>query len=148
MKKMIKRNPLYHFGLRRSNHMAKKWIQKVTIEYLAGFFDGEGTIAAMRNGWKVSVGVCNTYKPVLEIFKARFGGKIDTVKSLNGNHFKSNKVRYHWRIQTKHGMTFCLKTLLPYLQEKQERALVGLAILELIGDGYGKKQLNLSIEKI
>ena len=60
-----------------------KWINN---EYLAGFFDGEGSIAVNRQGWKIVISITNTYLPILKEFQKRFGGQIDLVKSLNKNH--------------------------------------------------------------
>ena len=111
-----------------------KWINN---EYLAGFFDGEGSIAVNRQGWKIVISITNTYLPILKEFQKRFGGQIDLVKSLNKNHFKSNKKRWHWRIQTKDKMTKFLEVLFPFLVEKQKRAIIGLKILAKMSSGRG-----------
>jgi LAGLIDADG DNA endonuclease family protein len=48
----------------------------VDAKYLAGFFDGEGSVCITENSGSLTVGVHlpNNYKPVLDQVKSQFGG--------------------------------------------------------------------------
>lgn len=51
----------------------------ISIEYLAGFMDGEGWIGLIKhhqkNCYHVEVSVCNTNKQIIEMIHESFGGK-------------------------------------------------------------------------
>lgn len=118
----------------------------MTNEYLAGFFDGEGSIGMYWNSgspdpryksghksgcWIRSVSVVNTYRPILETFQDRFGGTI-------GQIVKDEKYKpcFQWSIRSKFGIRSCLETLKPYLIEKREQAILMLLECTDRGDSY------------
>jgi hypothetical protein len=99
-------------------------LKPTDLAYLAGFFDGEGSIGI--TGGSLSVRVVNTYRPILERFQALFGGTI----------------RMHRKGDDKARLTWCwvcygetaasaLKALLPLLVEKGSQAYLGLHYREL-----------------
>lgn len=104
----------------------------MTWEYMAGFFDGEGSIGLYLNqgssdpryksghkspSWIRSVSVVNTYMPILLLFKQFFGGRINRI-------VKDPKYKpcYQWQVSNKPQVLKVLTTLLPYLQEKRSQA--------------------------
>ena len=125
----------------------------MTIEYLAGFFDGEGSIgiywsngssdtrykSGHKNGsWIRSVSVVNTYRPILETFQSHFGGRI-------GQIIKDPKYKpcFQWQIGSKFGIKTCLDELKPHLIEKREQAkLMLLACEGLMNEEDAAKQLK------
>lgn len=89
------------------------------LSYLAGFFDGEGSIGIA--GGSLCARVVNTNYPVLERFVHAFGGNI-------GLHFagdERSRPRWVWRA---YGDTAAaaLTALLPLLHEKAPQAYLGL----------------------
>ncbi len=99
-------------------------------EYFAGLFDGEGSISANRQGWKVCISMTNTYREVLELLQLRFGGKVKKVKWKNSNHFKEIKDRWYWRTQKASEMKGFLSAVYPYLIIKKNQAKIAFLILD------------------
>lgn len=111
------------------------------IRYLAGFFDGEGTIGIYRNkgsrnqkyksgfkspSWMRHISVTNTYTPILFVFKEKFGGWIH---ELNTN--KRNKRCFAWTISSKGDIARFLGAVMPWLNEKHGQAKIMLT--EILG---------------
>lgn len=109
------------------------------IRYLAGFFDAEGCIGIYRQKgspnpryksgfkspcWIRVVAVTNTYYPVLQSYKTRFGGWIHELKNA-----ARNKKCWAWTISSKSDIDFCLNTLLPDLSEKKPQAKLMLSAI-------------------
>jgi hypothetical protein len=101
----------------------------VTIQYLAGFFDAEGTIYIQyRKGRKINhtgehivyIFVTNTYKPTLLEFSEKFGGNLY-------DHPGTNKPCYRWQIGGLKASKF-LKEISPYLLEKKRKCLIALQL--------------------
>jgi hypothetical protein len=96
------------------------------IIYLAGIFDGEGTIAIVKNkpGGKRHIYNCprliitNTNLNLMLWLKKNFGGNIRTIKPKNPNY----KPFYQWIIGNKKALNL-LKKMLPYLIVKKEKTI-------------------------
>jgi len=107
---------------------------KSRLAYLAGFFDGEGciTIQHRRNGkgkfyHQLWVSVVNTNRYSLEVFRFTFGGRIySQPRPQSKPHWKASWV---WQISDRHACE-CLKSLLPYLLQKQPQAQVAIEFQE------------------
>lgn len=90
--------------------------------YMAGVMDAEGHITINRGrrknttSYNARIGITNSYKPVLEMAKAMFGGSICSA----GN--KKGKPLFIWYLSDKSSIEKCLLHLLPYLIVKKERA--------------------------
>lgn len=84
------------------------------IQYLAGFFDGEGCITIGNNG-SLCLGVVNTNRKVLELFVERLGGTIGDRKQ------RVNKAQYVWRLYGDNAVN-ALMQLEMHLIEKQDQA--------------------------
>lgn len=94
------------------------------LAYLAGHFDGEGSIGWYRsNGPQVSVS--GSYKPTLELYKSMFGGGVYHQSSpRNGN-----KCCHQWNVSGRYKVAAFLLALDPYLREKSQQANVVLNVL-------------------
>lgn len=88
----------------------------MSLEYLAGFFDGEGCITISNNG-SLCLGVVNTSYPVLQMFVKEFGGIVQDRKQI------VNKKQYVWRAYGETAMD-TLRKIDIHLVEKQNQAFV------------------------
>jgi len=110
------------------------------LAYLAGFFDGEGSIIYAKRrsqttgGYKhsnithyyaieVQLGQCDEYHP--RLFQSYFGGSVTHVKPLNEKWHEY----WAWRVASKQAYHF-LKVITPYLRLKQPQAKLALDIQE------------------
>jgi len=86
-------------------------------EYLAGLFDGEGTISAYHSGTKaqVTVSLVNTNETVVRAFAEKFGGSV-TSRSL-----PSRQTIYTWRSESA-GVDRFLDEMQPWLYVKAPQA--------------------------
>ena len=94
------------------------------IQYLAGFFDGEGSVSIGHSQHKsgsqtfqVRVQIGNTNLKVLKEFRRRFGGGIVTLKKYKAHHTQA----YMWYIASTKAIGF-LKKILPHLVIKKSQA--------------------------
>lgn len=86
------------------------------LAYLAGFFDGEGSLGHWKShntrSFMMSVG--NTNLEVLQDFQATFGG---TVVPKNSNNGFNKKPMWQWRVCGDQAWE-CYYSLRPYLRQK------------------------------
>jgi hypothetical protein len=65
-----------------------------SLEYLAGYFDGEGWICMFKAirccTYKLTVGITSAHRPMLVLFQERFGGYISAKRR------SSNKPLFQW----------------------------------------------------
>ena len=102
------------------------------LKWLAGFFDGEGSVGLARNNtqalWRVPR-VSLTQKDELDLLtdiKTHYGGSINT-------HVRTKNV-FQWSLSGAEGAAKILEDILPYvkLQRKRDRIVVVLAIAKLM----------------
>lgn len=103
----------------------------LTLSYLAGFFDGEGSIGFYSRSPRITV--VNTYLPILKQFKTIFGGSIIKRQKVEEHH----KYSYAW-VLCGNKIDTVLTTLLPYLKEKRKQALI---IFDIIDSKKEKKKV-------
>lgn len=119
----------------------KVWGREVWIvPYLAGFFDGEGTISikSVQGKWvSLKLQMSNLNWDVVSLFKKVFGGY-----AFEGRN--NGKAFYHWGI-TSHKASSCLSRLEPYLIIKKEQAQLAIQFQTLKRPRY--KSVSL-IEQI
>ena len=105
------------------------------LAYVAGFFDGEGTIAACikfrvnRNsyGCVVQVAIGNTNKTVLEYIQGLTGlGNIREVQVK----YPNAKIIYHWALTNQTDKLKFLKLILPFLKVKRLNAELAIKYFE------------------
>lgn len=100
-------------------------------EYFAGFFDGEGYVGVSYqeawNAYMIRVSVVNNNKPVLLLFKEKYGG---TIRPPSDKKAYNMKGAWTWWIHGQPAIDF-LQNILPYVFVK--RPQVELAIEFPIG---------------
>lgn len=110
-----------------------KMIEDKLLYYLAGFFDGEGSISLFpRNplkgsGYFLRVNVTNTNREVLDILKEHFGGRIIII-------LKPGIIRkdcYRWTIESDKAGKFLI-TIRDKIRIKKERLEVAIKYLETV----------------
>jgi len=105
-------------------------LPEITKAWMAGFFDGEGTIFIERDSprplkgklsprYLLRVAAVNTVYSALEPFRTYFGGQLVETK------LGTNRPLYAWSTRSKIAMKF-LEALLPYLRVKQKQAELGI----------------------
>ncbi len=99
--------------------------KKLSIEYIAGLVDGDGSIRIGlnnkkgRNMWESSISVDNTHRGVLERLMEELGGTIVTMKKRITIE-RGLRADYRWRLNGKKAVPL-LKQLLPHLIVKKEQ---------------------------
>lgn len=108
-------------------HMATP---KVSLDYLAGFFDGEGTVGVYRlqTGFRLRCSVANTERVAVDVFHERYGGKI------RSRHYRNDlkwKPAWIWELDFRNAVVF-LEEMLPYLIVKKLQAQIALELYKLV----------------
>ena len=111
--------------------------------YLAGFFDGEGSISlhrysCLRSGhlnpkYKVVISCVNTDRVPVARLQTNFGGALRLVPRRNPRH----KPVWRWDGGASVALR-ALKAMLPYLTIKAERAKLVLEFQRGVGREYGR----------
>ena len=110
----------------------------MTIEYIAGFFDGESCININKN--KVRISVTQTHEEVLLEIMNFFGfGSVSKLKKRK-DHWKDAWVYY---VSSNISVFEVLKLLEPHLIVKKQKAQEAIKVLE----NYFEKEKN-RVEKI
>lgn len=101
--------------------------------YIAGFFDGEGTIGirarkrtfkSTREYWECNVAVCNTDEDIMRWLHSKIGGY------LSRHQHKNNRCRPNWLLKLRaHEARTVLPMILPYLRIKKLQAEVVMNFL-------------------
>lgn len=112
--------------------------EAVLVGYLAGVFDGEGTVGITR--WiprdnpaksprytgRITLGMC--VKEIVEMFQQRYGG------SLRVERVPNRRPVYRWALVGNKIVLPFLEEMTPYLIEKQERAILLKEYTENVSD--------------
>jgi hypothetical protein len=96
----------------------------LTDEYIAGFFDGEGSIS-INAGGRSSVAITQKNPSVLYLIQSRFGGNV---------YQKTKKFNecFHWRISGKEEVIRFLEKMLPICVCKKQEIELGLEAAKLV----------------
>jgi intein/homing endonuclease len=110
--------------------------------YLAGFFDGEGTIIGSKvdkskDSYKAHVRINNTNAHPIAWIYSQFGGSVTT--SIN----PSGRLRYNWSSNSKKDKLPLLEGMLPYLIVKRDEARLAI---KLTNNGQGVQARHLCKE--
>jgi len=116
------------------------WTDNETLAYLAGFFDGEGSIGVYKDslrkdrkgeyrlnsgrGFRTEFQVSGYVKVPFEIMQTRFGGTLSQGLSLNKHEL------FHYSLYNVDGVEKALLSLLPFLTVKAEQARIALEFIE------------------
>jgi hypothetical protein len=130
-------------------------MEKLSLEWVAGFFDGEGCVYIHRhrkkgkilkgrnvpskiNGYVAVATVTNTQKHVLGLLQQEFGGAVNK----GGKSGRPNcKPVWAWSIRSQQAAAF-LRRILPYLLLKHRQAEIGIELQETMRDS--KKKLTVA----
>jgi len=115
--------------------------------YIAGFFDGEGSIVMSTKGRDTNIGcrlsITNTNYEVLKIIdkflqsngiKGQIGSKPDSkpISHDNGKTYGQTKPCYNWRVGHRIFIIKFLVKTLPYLIVKKQKALEAISYIEWV----------------
>lgn len=129
------------FRSRVSHVRSKKWpvavVADAPLAYLAGFFDGEGSIqipsrTPRRSGksiYSLDISCANAHPRPIEMFYRFFGGRVSSSRRNERCH-----VSYQWRAHGSDAATI-LEALAPYLQVKAEQARIAVGFQRKYVDG-------------
>jgi hypothetical protein len=113
-------------------------MDNVELAYIAGYFDGEGSVGIYKSGggYSIIAQVTNTYKPMIETLYKEFGGNIRSRKSYNGVGFVVARQQWSWSASGKNAASF-FNQILPYLHEKRIQAEEAVTFQSLYGKQKG-----------
>lgn len=100
--------------------MPSRYVETI---YLAGFFDGEGSVSTDNGVLRLSVGQVNP-KPLRTLHR-RYGGHLRLIQKSQIN--PKHQDIYHWTIAARSAVPV-LRDLLPYLVVKKAQAVLGLRL--------------------
>lgn len=103
---------------------------QLKLAYLAGLFDGEGTVTLTRNKLNSQfrfpvLSMSSTSLNLLEICKTTFGGHISTHKVYKEHHKQS----WTWKVTSNAAIEAASK-LVPYIQEPSKKQRLTLILTE------------------
>lgn len=124
---------------------------KLSLGYMAGYFDGEGSIGLYKTlkyknrrtpVWAYSrrITVTNTYLPILKKFKKLFGGSI-----LEYSDKHRHKRCYYWKLNSKSMIINFLNFIYPSLHEKKRQARLMLKSCQHPGD---EERIYLELKRL
>jgi hypothetical protein len=107
----------------------------ISVEYIAGFFDGEGYVTIRRSNrtkqktpaYRMGVGFVNKYLPLLQEIQERFGGRLYPKARRKANHAPAWELFF----TKQHEAAGVLEAMLPHLKIKRAQAELGLAFVKL-----------------
>lgn len=109
------------------------------LGWMAGFFDGEGCISIpraneyykgqVRPRTRLSIGVANTNKEAIEIFKKCFNGSIHQRMQINS---PQRRILYKWELSGKENQSYFLHCIVPFLKSKRLQGEIALQFLETV----------------
>lgn len=103
-------------------------MENTTLEYIAGFFDGEGCIGIYyrkktKDRFHLRTQLTQNKNKNIEILMneliKRFGGNLSEQITLSG------KIKYNWQLNSDLAVKF-LKDIYPYLILKKEQAIISI----------------------
>jgi len=138
---------------RRANvlrHGTGKWlpmqdhpIPETTLAYMAGLFDGEGSVSLLRRSkrspWAVRlhISICNTNEESMRTFSKGFDGSLFRQQRTGFKRYR--RPWYIWSADDAKAERV-LRLLLPYLKIKADRARIGLYAREVSAAAYKNRK--------
>jgi hypothetical protein len=115
-------------------------IDSVVLSYIAGFFDGEGTIIIKNQGnsYVLNCGVWQVDRTPLDYVALYFGGNV-RIRRRQGN----GNDQWVWQASSIHAADF-LTAIEPYLIVKKAQATVAIRFQSLSSSNYSKHRLSES----
>lgn len=114
------------------------------LAYLAGYFDGEGTVTILKypRGYAIRVSLGNTYEPAVLAFQSRFGGGVVSHQSAR----KNTRRFWEWQAHGENAYTFLI-TILPFLHEKAAQAEEAVEFYRLYGNHTFQRGIGRTAEE-
>lgn len=124
-------------------------MNKLTAEYLAGFFDGEGCVYISKHKGKknnpyyaVRLTIANTYKPVIDLIEEAFDGFTQRTSAEKSDNQRS---AFACEIYRKDKIKEFIKMILPYTIVKKEQLIMALEFLEHMDISVSGKEVPKQI---
>jgi hypothetical protein len=113
-------------------------MKEKTKAYMAGMMDGDGCFSIFKtereySDYRPFVGFTNAYKPVCQWAVEHFGGTINQQKGFCHHNGYYSKELFHWRLYGRNSVRNFLSSIIPYLREKKEQAILLLEYINLDG---------------
>jgi len=124
---------IYGYKIKQLIENIQRLNNELPYAYVAGFFDGEGSIGANLNkarhppSIRLRIIIVNTNLEILIKIKKIFKGEIYKRKKYI-EHYKD---KWDWEITNRDDMKFFLEKILPYSTVKRQQIEYGLKFLEL-----------------
>jgi len=126
--------------------LIKTTLNELDLSYIAGFFDGEGSVTIHHNyapsprgkspNHTLQVSIGNTDPRVIVWIHEHFGGALTMRSGFKPNH----RDVIQWMARSNKAARF-LRMILPYLRMKREQAEIALTFQQA-KSGYRKKMLS------
>jgi len=110
-------------------------MKEIEIAYMAGVFDGEGSIIIGKSkqstnrigiGYQLLLSLGMADKSIPDLFCSTFGGFVFDIPAHRTEFVKNAlKTQWIWRINSKKAMQ-CLEILIPYLRVKKDEARLAI----------------------
>jgi len=119
----------------------------ISLEYMAGFFDGEGCIKISREKnhsrftYRLRIGIGQKDRSILIRIKQAYGGIVVACYDK-----RYNKTYYEWDTSAQRAFQI-LKQIYPYLQLKKLQAKLAIEFQEIVHN-YRKNSRPTEIERI
>lgn len=98
----------------------------LTSAYVAGFFDGEGSLGIYgENAESFVIQLDSTCEYIVHFLAYKYGGTV----SVSHQSTATTQTSYKWRIRDTHQAVKFLLTVMPYLRLKQDQAALMLRYL-------------------
>lgn len=112
------------------------------LAYIAGFFDGEGTLGIFktRNRYELRADITNTCLPALLWIKEKLGG-LGSICGYGQNQRRDRKTPYKLRFSPRQAKKF-LELIWSFLLEKRVRALMAIEYQNKKEDGLMTPELT------
>lgn len=112
----------------------KKKISKTDSIYMAGLFDGEGTVGIYQHGkatarrrvpqFMLIIQLAGTHEPTMRWIYETFGGSLLTEKGAKARNSKWSKA-WRWKTNSRQARVF-LESVFPYLKVKRNQVRIAL----------------------
>lgn len=116
--------------------------EELELAYLAGFFDGEGTIIICKDksrlgnvNYRLRVGASQVIPAPITMLQDKFGGLTQIHKKSSLSH----RDIFTWQLHSQKAKEF-LKCLLPYLTVKRDQAMFAITWVDQNKKFKGKKK--------
>jgi len=114
---------------------------KLTAQYTAGLFDGEGSVSIVvrnyrkdnRPFYSLAIQLTNTHYGIVESLKETWSGHV-----YSEHHKNRQRMYYKWMLLGKNGLSF-LEAVLPFSIIKQRQVNIGIEFISTILPKIGSR---------